>query len=434
MEYFEKLGSYTGQLWKKLDCDERRFPEAANDALAQMPPSRHTTFEEVVEHALTAETLPYQTDLGAEFGQPPLTVYESRDFRIEVLFWTGATPAIHQHAFSGAFHVMHGSSIHIAWNFDFQERVSTHLQFGRVHIQKAELLKLGDTRPIIAGNGFIHTTFHLDTPTLSVVVRTTNDQEHMPQYAYYPPSICYNPRDNEPYIRRKAQILAMLVNSGRADEHDRWIKELLDEIDTYSAFNYLYQAHLLRDKAKLEELLAVAKVRHPRLIENLAPALVHARRQAEITKIRGKVKATDTEVRFLLALLINITDHETILALMKERYAGADPVSKFVAAVKHLSDADLLGEKFTEPWLWMLECLLRGKTKKDEILKAFEDKYGAAQVEKQLTKIGNLSTTVGRFWLFRALFEHFPQDDRFVRCASAGNEAEDTAASIEMSA
>jgi hypothetical protein len=434
MEYFEKLGSHTGRLWKKLDCDEHRFPEAANDALAQMPPSRHITFEEVVKYALTAETLPYQVDLGAEFGQPPLTVYESRDFRIEVLFWTGATPAIHQHAFSGAFHVMHGSSIHIAWNFDFQERVSTHLQFGRVHMKKAELLKLGDIRPIIAGNGFIHTTFHLDNPTISVVVRTTNEQDQMPQYAYSPPSICYNARDNEPYIKRRAQILALLVNSGRADEHDRWLKELLGDIDTYSAFNYLYQAHVLRDKAKLEELLAVAKIHHPRLVENLAPALVHARRQAEITKIRGKVKATDTEVRFLLALLINITDHETILALMKERYAGADPVSKFVSAVKHLSDADLLGEKFTEPWLWMLECLLRGKTGQAEILKAFADKYGETQVEKQLTKIGNLSTTVRRFWLFRPLFEHSHQDERFARHASAGNEVYGATTPAEMSA
>jgi hypothetical protein len=55
----------------------------------------------------------------------------------------------------------------------------------------------------------------------------------------------------------------------------------------------------------------------------------------------------------------------------------------------------------------MLGCLLRGKTGQSEILKAFADKNGEAQVEKQLTKIDNLSTTVRRFWLFRPLFEHY---------------------------
>jgi hypothetical protein len=34
----------------------------------------------------------------------------------------------------------------------------------------------------------------------------------------------------------------------------------------------------------------------------------------------------------LLALLINVTDRETILVLIKERYAGTDPVSQFVSA------------------------------------------------------------------------------------------------------
>jgi hypothetical protein len=417
MEYFEKLGSYTGQLWKKLNYDERRFPEVANEALTQMPPSQHVTFDEVVRYALTAETLPYQVDIGAAFGQPPLTMYESRGFRIEVLFWTGATPAVHQHAFSGVFHVMHGSSIHISWNFDLQERVSTHLRFGRIQMKKAELLKVGDIRPIMAGKEFIHTTFHLDTPTISVVVRTTNEQDQMPQYAYYPPSICYNARDNETYLRRKSQILAMLISSGRADEHDRWLKELLPDIDTYAAFHYLYQVHVLCDKYKLAELLLAAQAHHPRLVENMVPALAYARRQAEIIKIRGSVKATDAEARFFLALLINITDRETILALMKERHAGADPVAMFIAAVKHLSNAGLLGKKFTEPWLWMLECLLRGQTGQAQILKAFTDKYGEAEVENQQAKLDNLFTDVCSFWLFRPLFEHIRQDERFSRHA-----------------
>src|SRR6266853_1534338 len=146
--------------------------------------------------------------------QPPLTVYSGRDFRIEVLFWVQGVPAIHQHSFSGAFHVMHGSSLQTLWEFELREQVALRLALGRVSLKKAELLRKGDSRPIIAGKQLIHSTFHLDRPSLTVVVRTIGEIDKQPQYSYLPPTIAHYPFDIVPSVKRRTQLLMMLLKSG----------------------------------------------------------------------------------------------------------------------------------------------------------------------------------------------------------------------------
>src|SRR6266567_9158379 len=100
MEFFQKLGSLVTRFWKERNYNEDDFPEVASRGLSELPPDRYVTFWDVVKWALTCEQLPTQADLGAKFGQPPLTVYGGRDFRIEVLCWAQGIPAIHQHSFS----------------------------------------------------------------------------------------------------------------------------------------------------------------------------------------------------------------------------------------------------------------------------------------------------------------------------------------------
>jgi hypothetical protein len=403
MEYFAKLGSLATDLWKKHDFNESHFFEVATRALYEMPPHKSTSFEEITRAALIAESLPPQADLEALFGQPPLTVYSGREFRIEVLFWTGATPAIHEHAFSGAFHVLHGSSIHVGWEFVPESRVSGHLQYGRVALKKAEILRTGDTRSIRAGDEFIHTTFHLEVPTVSVVVRTTNEQEHMPQYTYLPPSICYDAHETVPLLWRKSQILAMLVKTGRVEEHDEMLRWLFDTSDTFAVFRYLYQANRLRDEAAFEDLLRAAAVRHETLVAKIAPVMASLRHQNQVTKLRNKVK--DKDLRFFLALQITVPERETVLALLKQQYPEVDPVIRFSACLKQLSDADLLEEKLSDAWLLMLECLLRGLARRDQIAQTFAQKYAEETILEKWTKIENLAAAVRRFPLIRPLFE-----------------------------
>src|SRR5258708_38433522 len=239
MEFFQKLGSLVGRLWKERNYNEEYFPEVASRGLFELPPHQHVTFWDVAKWGLTAEHLPYQVDLSAKFGPPPLTVYSGRDFRIEVLFWVQGIPAIHQHSFSGAFHVMHGSSLQSLWEFEHTEQVAMRLAFGRVSLKKAELLRKGDSRPIIAGKQMIHSTFHLDRPSLTVVVRTLGEIDKLPQYSYLPPTIAYAQDHDVPAVERRTQLLRMLLVSGKRAEYYELMRHLLATEDAYSVFQFL---------------------------------------------------------------------------------------------------------------------------------------------------------------------------------------------------
>lgn len=404
MKLFDELGAIVTAEWKQSDYDERQFPHAAMTALAHFPPSEHATFESVVEHALTSDPMLYQTDLDAEFGQPPLTVYWGRDFRVEVLFWTGVIPAVHQHGFSGAFHVMHGSCLHLTWGFKCGERISNHLSYGSMHLNKAEILKMGDTREILAGSRFIHTTFHLDVPTVSVVVRTTHEADQTPQYSYLPPAIAHNPEDKIAALKRREQVLAMLVSAGRSADYHARLRSILNGCDTFSAFRYLLQAAaLIRQNEPLQELVKEATAWHPKLLQYLAPSLAYSRRQWEILRLRKKI--SDVDARFVLALLANISDRVTLLALIKQRYPCDDPVGKFAACIKHVSSQGHLGIEFTAAWELMLECLLRGFYEPDEIRSVFINNYGREQVDRQAERITQLSKAVRRLWLLNPVLE-----------------------------
>jgi hypothetical protein len=403
MHYFEQLGSFIGNLWKQRDYDERVFPEVAEAALLHLPPNEHTSFADTVNFGLTVDPFPTQSDPAASFGQPPFTAYAGRDFEIQVLFWTGTTPTIHQHAFSGAFHVLHGSSLHITWEFDPQEKVLSHLIYGNLRLKKAELLHTGDHRPIIAGSRFIHTTFHLETPTVSLLARTMGEDMERPQYAYDPPTIAFDPH-LAVSIQKRQQILAMLIAGGRRADYLSSLKSLLADCDTLAAFRYLRQAAaLIKDNHELNDVLQSARTRHPKLIEKTASALSYMRRQSGIIQLREKV--SDPDLRFFLALVANIPNRRVILDLLQEHDPSMDPAAKFSSLIRQLCVKDLLGEPFEDEWFFMLECLLRNITDSKAIEHAFRERYGEGQTINHKIQIPILAVSIPRFWLLQNLFE-----------------------------
>ena len=93
-----------------------------------------------------------------------------------------ATASIHQHAFSGAFRVVTGSSLHSEYEFVEQARVSQLLLLGEVRTQRLEALTRGDVRRITSGRaGLVHSLFHLDQPSVTLVIRTYGEPWAQPQ-------------------------------------------------------------------------------------------------------------------------------------------------------------------------------------------------------------------------------------------------------------
>ena len=98
-------------------------------------------------------------------------MYRGRGFYIDVLFWLDGTTNIHQHGFWGAFQVLAGSSVHCRFGFDLAEEINHRLRIGKLRLLETELLGLGAIRKILGGELFIHSLFHLDRPSVSIVIR-----------------------------------------------------------------------------------------------------------------------------------------------------------------------------------------------------------------------------------------------------------------------
>jgi hypothetical protein len=403
MEFFQRLGSLVTQLWKERNYNEEDFPAVASRGLSELPPDQYLTFWDVTKWALTCDRLPPQVDLGAKFGQPPLTVYTGRDFRIEVLFWVQGLPAIHQHSFSGAFHVMHGSSLHTLWEFETKKQVTMRLALGQVSLKKAELLRKGNSRPIIAGNRLIHSTFHLDRPSVTIVVRTTDEIDKLPQYSYLPPTIAYEPEHIVPSVKRRTQLLRMLLISDRHAEYNEIARHILGTEDAYSVFQFLVSTfEMIDDEDERYNLLLAAKLRHPTLIDALEPALLQVERTNKIVGIRTQVSNSD--LQFFLALLLNIPTQSAILSLIQERYPSRDPINAIVTWVRELSELGLLGVRFPEPWLLVLQCLLM-RLSENEIETRFTDHYQAEHSARLTSGLIELSAGLKESWLLQPVFQ-----------------------------
>jgi hypothetical protein len=359
MEVFQEIGAFVSQRWKASNYNERTFPAIASEALELWPPHRSATVWDVVKWAGVADVLPRQDDLEAKFGNPPLTIYYGRGFSIQVLFWLHGVPSVHQHGFSGAFHVMLGSSIHSKWAFEATETIETRLVLGDVTFRDAEILRAGDSRPILAGAQMYHATFHLERPSVSVVVRTTREEDKEPQYRLLPPSVAWADQSTIPTVTRQLQVLEMLLNCGRRADFIELCLHILATKDAYTMFRILHSTlHRVEDEQEQHDLISAARRRHPRIIDPILRAIeleVVGRRIIALNKA-----IENEELKFFLALLRNIPTSIAIRQLTAERYPSHDVIAKIIGWIRELSNTGALGFRIQETWLIAIELLLRG--------------------------------------------------------------------------
>ena len=206
--FFEELGRTVLDRWKRENFSLATFPEIARAALDQRSPAGQVDLAAFMRGFLLSDEQPLQTD--SDFGEPEVVVYSHPRFYIQLLFWMDGTTAIHQHEFSGAFHVMHGSSIHAHYEFDEAHPVTPYLRVGDVRMTKIELLESGRTVPIVSGRRAIHSLFHLDSPSVTVVVRTQHDPGTGPQFNYLPPHVAVDPLHGDLLTMRRKQLLDVL--------------------------------------------------------------------------------------------------------------------------------------------------------------------------------------------------------------------------------
>ncbi len=324
---------------------------------------------ELVRDFLFEDGQPFQSLSG--FGQPELVVYDDPRFYIQILFWLDGTTDIHQHMFSGAFHVLGGSSIHSEFVFEQAVTVSAHLRVGDLRVTRTELLEAGRTVAIVGGREFIHALFHLETPSLTVVVRTHNDPGVGPQFTYLPPHLAVDPTHYDALTMRRKQLLDVLEATGE-ESYGELVCEMLGGLDFERGLFILQNGMgCLREMGEWERAWGIFRKKHGELAVKVAPTLGEIVRRDGLAALRGTI--TEVEHRFFLALLLNVQSREELLGMVAQRYEGraedtvlrwAGELIECTEAGSWLVDAHFPGTSAETVLAALRESLARGGKKK----------------------------------------------------------------------
>lgn len=320
--YVADLGQAIEQAWAARGDHVAAFPEVAAKCLQDVEIPEALDAASILRSVAMTPHLVRQEDPRGLFGDPPLTLWRSREFFVSALFWLDGTTSIHQHAFSGAFRVLVGGSIHAPYRFSLGEEVTHHLILGDLQLDGPELLRAGDVRAIEPGSAFIHGLFHLERPSVTLVVRTYGEPMYEPQYNYLRPGVGYDGSYRDVQLERRFQSVLSLASL----DQDTGIDAACDLIDAEDLWVGYLLARRWFSKAdrgvSLQRVLDALAKRHGEVTAPVLRAFDHERRLVSLAARRQLL--TDPEHRLFLALLLNLPDRRSVDKVLAQRFPGQD--------------------------------------------------------------------------------------------------------------
>ncbi len=133
-------------------------------------------FEKRVSKSILARPSVRQLNLHNTFGQPPLTVFNNNKFVIDIYFWLHHDTSIHDHSFEGAFKVLFGSSLQETYKVTIEKKFSADVAQTILEKKSSQFLYQNDVVKITRGDIFTHRLIHLEVPTITLCIRSINDQ------------------------------------------------------------------------------------------------------------------------------------------------------------------------------------------------------------------------------------------------------------------
>ncbi|HWZ95163.1 MAG TPA: hypothetical protein VNW30_08220 [Opitutaceae bacterium] len=232
--YWKTLGRGIEAGLQGGDPVDARFADIATAVLRSVPAPR-VTAAAIADWMIEEGTLPDQVNFYSGFGEPPLVVYQTDAFYIEVLFWFPGPTSIHGHGFQGAFVVLDGFSIQVDYEFHEHTAPEEGVRLGRLEPHGIEFIAPGKVCAILRGTGFIHSVTHLGNPSLTLVARTYGNPKQ-PQFRYHRCGFAVLCGIRRPQVTRQAEVLAALYAAAPAEFPARLSRllERMNDVDFYS--------------------------------------------------------------------------------------------------------------------------------------------------------------------------------------------------------
>lgn len=386
---FARLAARIDAAWSRSGYQPARLAPIAAEELAAPQPDLPGSFDEVVDALFASPILPAQRSLDQTFGQPPVTVYLDDRFFIELLFWHTGTTGIHQHAFTGAFRVLVGSSLHTVYDFAATRTLDARLQLGELAVRGTEVLTSGEVRAIPSGPALIHAAFHLDHPSVTLVVRTHADASA--ELEYKPPGLALDPSARDARTTKLLQVLDLLARLP-GEGYRRRITSALADCDAYTGVLLLLRARRHVDPEVFAALLASFGARDPELAARVGEVAEEEIRRLAITQARAHV--ADPHHRFFLALVMNLPDRAAVLDAIAQRYPGRDPVEMLVGWVRAIATRDQAGFHLDETLLAIVRDTLDGRSPAEVAARLG---MPAAKVERAIVMLRQISALAPLF-------------------------------------
>jgi hypothetical protein len=342
IECIDRLGAEVESSWRAVDYALPAFPEIAERLLRDADLPSQISADDIAGWALRAPALPSQADPTAKFGQPPITLFRGARFYIDALFWIDGTTSIHQHGFSGAFQVLSGSSIESLFSFAVERAFDGHFLLGTLQVSSGGLLHQGDVRPILSGARLIHSVFHLDRPSISIVVRTVGDPGGTPQFSYLRAGIGRNPFFAEETMERRLQVVSML-RKVKHGSFERLVGDLIADTDLHTAYRIIVES---ANHGSVDSL--IERVRDRAAADRFRVAIKDLRRESLLTGRRSVV--TDPDMRFFLGVLLNATRQRDVLAITRQKQPDVRPAEQVATWLRRLSTVNAKLQVDGVPW------------------------------------------------------------------------------------
>lgn len=344
--YIQSLGERIQRAWIKHNYNEEIFPQLALDVLGNEPPGGRLAAKDVIDWTF-GPVQPFRQPRDQNlFGEPPVMLFQAPRFYIEALFWLSDTTAVHEHAFSGVFAVLAGSSVHSHWHFTPERTINSRMLCGRLERVSTEILRPGGVRPIYSGDRLIHQLFHLEVPSVTIVVRTYEERHQLPQYKYLPPGLAVDPEDRDGLRTRRLIFLDGMARGqieGLAENACRLIEN--GDLETlYYAFSVLTRRKV--DGGLLADLYGAARQRHGDIMDLIQRVCEEERRTRIVTALRSKI--SDPERRFLLALLMLMPDRDAIFETIRLQYPETEPLTVIETWLQGMSGKETIGFDFND--------------------------------------------------------------------------------------
>jgi len=362
IDSLRRLAARIDREWQSAGSRVSTFPALAARLLSEAQPHRGYDLASLGRWTLSHRTFPPACNPFGPFGPPAFTIWSGSRFFANLYAYTSPEVVIHDHDFAGAFVNLSGTTLHATYEFADAERIAPAVHVGDLAVRHVEVVGPGDVRRIDPGRRFIHQVWHLDQPTVVLVIRTGPlSAPARRQFRYLRAGFATEVvRDDalsvgEPERFRYTRKMAECLRSSPGGDVD-YLRVLVQREQPWDAvWHVLQNWRHLRTLGALDDLIRLG-VRHQGA---WFAGLSDAGSEVDLFLSIQWEGVRSVQDRIVLALLLTLQGWPAMREWLERLLPGTGPEDRFVDTLGRLGDEGAIPLQLGLEGRAMLSCILK---------------------------------------------------------------------------